>query len=63
MEPDAARVAPRANAEVPPHPVKMYSNPGLEALPFLYNKGTKMLIPGVDTAPHGVETPTPLAGC
>ena len=27
------------------------------------NLGTKMGIPRVDTAPHGVETPTALADC
>ena len=27
------------------------------------NLGTKTGIPRVDTAPHGVETPTTLAGC
>ena len=35
-------------------------------LPYLYNStklGTKTQIPRVDTAPHGVDTPTPLAGC
>ena len=35
--------------------------PGSEILSFRYNsnkRGTKTVIPRVDTAPHGVETPT-----
>ena len=37
---------------------------GLEMIPYLYNfdnLGTKAVIPRVETAPHGVETPVPLA--
>ena len=40
------------------------SIPGLEILQYLYNSdnlGTKAVIPRVETAPHGVETPTPSA--
>ena len=41
-------------------------SPDQKILPYLYNAnkpGTKTQIPRVDTAPHGVDTPTPLAGC
>ena len=40
--------------------------PGSEIFPYLYNSnnpGTETEIVRVDTAPHGVETPTPLADC
>ena len=39
--------------------------PGSEIPPYIYNSdnlGTKTLIPPVDPAPHGVETPALLAG-
>ena len=41
-------------------------SPGSEILPNIYNadsQGTKTVIPGVNTAPCGVETPTPPADC
>ena len=39
--------------------------PELEFFPYIYNStsGTKKVVPRVDTAPHGVETPTPQADC
>ena len=40
--------------------------PGLEIPPYICNSdnpGTKTAIPRVDTAPQGVETPTPLGDC
>ena len=64
-----AGLAPRANAEVPPHTGRISCHPQIirsEILPYVYNSnnpGTKTQIPRVDTAPRGVETPTPLAGC
>ena len=42
------------------------SSPEFEILPYLFdsnNPRVKAEIPRVDTAPHGVETPTPLADC
>ena len=62
----AARASPRDNIEVPPHPGRTQFIPGLETLPCLYNfnnPAMKTQIPRVDTAPHGVGTPTTLAGC
>ena len=55
--PNAARLAPRANAEVPPHPGRICSHPGSEMRPYLHssdNLETKTQIPWVDTAPQGV---------
>ena len=40
--------------------------PGSEILPYIYDSnkpGTTTVVLRVNTAPHGVETPTPLADC
>ena len=43
-----------------------FLSPDQKILPYLYNSnnpGTKTEISRVDTAPQGVETPTPLGDC
>ena len=61
-----AKVAPRDSVEVPSHPGRIGSHPQLRNSSIslqLHHPGEKTGIPPVDTAPHGVETPTPLADC
>ena len=56
----AAIVASRDNVEVPQHPGRIII-PESNVLSYLFysnKRGTKTVIPRVDTTPHGVETPT-----
>ena len=55
----AARIFPRANVEIPPHPGRPWSGPRIinpSKISTTDNSGTKTEIPRVDTASHGVET-------
>ena len=50
----------------PTPPARYGPIPGSELLPYIYNSskpGTRAVTLRVDTAPHGVEAPTPLADC
>ena len=56
----AARVAPLAEVEVSSLTGRTRSHPRIRNFPYLYNSKnpeTKTVIPPVDTAPHGMETP------
>ena len=66
IKPRAARVAPGANAEVSPHPGRLSSDPRIRYPSMslqLQHTGDENADLRVDTAPHGIETPTALAGC
>ena len=55
-----ARVAPRADVEVELHTGTIRSHPRIRKFPYRYNSsklGTNTVIPPIDNAPHGVETP------
>ena len=61
-----ARVAPRDNVKVAPLTGRIRSHPRIRNLAYIYicnNPGTKMEIPRIDTAPHGVESPISLVDC
>ena len=58
----AAGVAPRGNPTISPHtgrigPRPRFSNPSIHLQ--LRQRGDETVIPRVEIAPHGVETPTP----
>ena len=66
MEPAHVENSPRDNVEVPPHPGKIGSHarkicPSISLR--LQQTGDEKGDPWVDTAPHGVETLTPLGDC
>ena len=60
----AAGVAPRGKPTISPHTGRIGLHLRFRIPPYIYNSdnlGTKTVIPRVETAPHGVETPVPLA--
>ena len=62
----AAGVAPQRNSTIPPHQGRIGSDPRLINPSIhlqLRQPGDENSDPRVDTAPHGVETPAPSAGC
>ena len=62
----AAKVAPRANAKVPPHSWGISYIPRVKPPSYLYNSinpGTNIQIPLVDAAAQVEQMPTQLPGC
>ena len=60
--PRAAGVAPRVGSPASPHTGRIGPNPRLKFPPYMYNSDnpeTKTVTAWIDTAPNGMEAPTP----